>query len=368
MMSQHRMPSTAAAASEKRDFRKPGSTSDLSSRTCRSMSLKMSSTMILQPSCSPKKLTLLPTTGPRSRRTGDSRDVKHVRNLRSALVANTGSSAGVTTAGTSGSVLRGEMRSSRPTKYRFYKFLRVLGSFPGSRILRFSGSQVLEPPNRVEPENLRTSNALVNRFSGSDSLAGGRGRRRRRCNGRRLRRRLALGRRGALALHVNAAPEVRPFRDGDARRDDVAINRTVVTDVNFVARGDIACHFAEDDYRFCKDLCLDAAVGTDRQHVVAQLNGSLDMTFDGQIFAAVQLALDDDRFSDVHNVFLHKMGDFGTRTGGHHRRLRWCWRRGRLSSRRTDCFITFPHVILRLSSSQEASRCLLALSGRKAPS
>src|SRR6059058_2744967 len=41
---------------------------------------------ILQPSRSPKKVTLDPTTGPRSKRTGDSRDVKLLRNFRSALV------------------------------------------------------------------------------------------------------------------------------------------------------------------------------------------------------------------------------------------------------------------------------------------
>ena len=41
----------------------------------------MSSTKILQPSCSPKKLTLLPTTGPRSSSTGDSRDVSDGQEL-----------------------------------------------------------------------------------------------------------------------------------------------------------------------------------------------------------------------------------------------------------------------------------------------
>src|SRR4051812_32083142 len=78
----------------------------------------MSSTRILQPSCSPKKLTLLPTTGPRSSSTGDSREVSEVRNFRSALVAKTGSAdvPGAAAAGCSSvSTLRVEMRSSRPT-------------------------------------------------------------------------------------------------------------------------------------------------------------------------------------------------------------------------------------------------------------
>src|ERR1700741_3141016 len=82
---------------------------------CRSRSANRSSTMILHPSSSPKKLTLLPTTGPRSSRTGDSRDVRQVRNLCSALVAKTGSSAaGGAATGGSNSLLRGAMRSRRP--------------------------------------------------------------------------------------------------------------------------------------------------------------------------------------------------------------------------------------------------------------
>ena len=47
-----------------------------------------SSRMILQPSRSPKNVTFEPTTGPRSIRTGDSRDVRVARNFRSALVGN----------------------------------------------------------------------------------------------------------------------------------------------------------------------------------------------------------------------------------------------------------------------------------------
>ena len=91
MRSQQRMPSTDAVGLRKalREER-PAARRAVLSRTWRSRSAKMSSTKILQPSCSPKKLTLLPTTGPRSSRTGDSRAVSDVRNLRSALVAKTG--------------------------------------------------------------------------------------------------------------------------------------------------------------------------------------------------------------------------------------------------------------------------------------
>ena len=42
--------------------------------------------------------------------------------------------------------------------------------------------------------------------------------------------------------------------------------------------------------------------GADRQHVLAQLDLALDLPFDGQILAAVELALDDDGFADVHSI------------------------------------------------------------------
>src|ERR1051326_5594747 len=80
------------------------------------MSAKRSSTKILQPSCSPKKVTLPPTTDPRSINTGEGRDVRQLRNFLSALVAKIGSATG--RAGlvrTSGSGRFGAMRSKSPT-------------------------------------------------------------------------------------------------------------------------------------------------------------------------------------------------------------------------------------------------------------
>ncbi len=65
---------------------------------------------------------------------------------------------------------------------------------------------------------------------------------------------------------------------------------------------------------FANTCALMRAVRADRQDVLAQLNRAFDVTFDGQILAAVQLALDDDRFPDVHDVLLHVMARLGTRT------------------------------------------------------
>ena len=74
-------------------------------------------------------------------------------------------------------------------------------------------------------------------------------------------------------------------------------------------------HFAEHDDRLGEDLCLDPTVGSDRQHVFAELDGAFDVTFDGQVFAAVQLAFDDDGLADVHDVFLHGVPRFGSLGG-----------------------------------------------------
>src|SRR4051812_42484134 len=124
----------------------------------------MSSTKILQPSCSPKKLTLLPTTGPRSSRMGDSRVVSEARNLRSALVPKTGSSPGADApgapgAGASSSFLRGAMRPNSPTGDRVQgSAFTVQGSRSGSSsvLVLGSGSVLIRftPEPRTLPEPL----------------------------------------------------------------------------------------------------------------------------------------------------------------------------------------------------------------------
>ncbi|MNC98935.1 hypothetical protein D3C83_170490 [compost metagenome] len=70
----------------KRLARNAGKSAIRSSRACRSMSLEMSSTRILQPSSSPKKLTLGPTTGPRSSNCGCECVARLARNRGSAFV------------------------------------------------------------------------------------------------------------------------------------------------------------------------------------------------------------------------------------------------------------------------------------------
>ena len=141
---------------------------------------------------------------------------------------------------------------------------------------------------------------------------------------------------------------MRAFGDGDARRHDVAIHRPVIADVDLVAGRDVPGHLAENDHRLREDLRLDPPVRADCEHVIAQLNCAFDVTFDSEILAAVELALDDDRFPNVHDVLLHVMARLWRTRAGPRRCWRGGLRRSRLSARRSDRFIAFPHVYLRL--------------------
>ena len=96
------------------------------------------------------------------------------------------------------------------------------------------------------------------------------------------------------ALHVDAAAEVRAFGNGDARRGDVAVDRAVVANVDLFRRRDVARHFAQDDDRLREDFGLDLAVRPDGQDVVLEIDPAFDVAFDREVFAAAQLALDDD--------------------------------------------------------------------------
>ena len=70
----------------------------------------------------------------------------------------------------------------------------------------------------------------------------------------------------------------------------------------FSRRGDVAGDLAEDDHGLGEYLRLDLAVRADRQHVLPKLDLAFDLAFDGEILAAVQLALDDHGFADIHGL------------------------------------------------------------------
>src|SRR5690606_26187992 len=116
--------------------------------------------------------------------------------------------------------------------------------------------------------------------------------------GRRGRRRLRGLR--AVALHVDAAAEVRAVGNRNARRREVAVDRPCIADIDLLRCRDVAADFALDDDRLREDLGLDAAVGADGQHVLTQFDLAVDLPFDREVFTAAQFAFDDDGLADVH--------------------------------------------------------------------
>ena len=108
-------------------------------------------------------------------------------------------------------------------------------------------------------------------------------------------------------------------------------------------RRHVAVHLAEHDQGLGEHLGLDLAVRPNGEHVVFQLDLAFDLTLDGQILTPVQLAFDDDRLSNIHDVSPGLRPRLGLRC---RRRLTLDGRTGRgyLTARRLYRFITFPHV------------------------
>src|SRR5688500_10640767 len=159
------------------------------------MSEAMSSTRMRQPSCSPKNVTLLPTTGPRSRSNGFSLLCRQLRNFCSALVAYAASATLVTDV------------SAAPAASATLREPRMPNKSVSERVDSAIGQL------RADALSLRLLRRLV-----------------------RLRRRLTLRlpllwlirlglrlHRGARAgtLHIDAAAEMRALGDGHARRGGI---------------------------------------------------------------------------------------------------------------------------------------------------
>src|SRR5262245_4800215 len=102
--------------------------------------------MILQPSCSPKKLTLVPTTGPKSRSTGCDRALKPAMKRASTLVGCTGASE-APTSDSACSLRRRENRSESATDLGEQRSLETL-----ARIQRSQTRSASAPPLGAEPK------------------------------------------------------------------------------------------------------------------------------------------------------------------------------------------------------------------------
>src|SRR5262245_59500091 len=97
--------------------------------------------------------------------------------------------------------------------------------------------------------------------------------------------------------HVDAALEVRAVSDGKSRCCDVSFDRPLLLDLDLLSSCQVTNHLTEDDDRFRGDLSLDLPMLADREHVIAKLDLAFDSPVDCQVFAAAQLAFDNDAFS-----------------------------------------------------------------------
>src|SRR5688572_19337625 len=180
------------------------------------MSAAMSSTRMRQPSCSPKKVTLLPTTGPRSRSNGLSLPFRQLKNFCSALVAYATSATLVTDVSVA-PVASTTLREPRMPNKSVSE--RVDSAIDQLRADALSLRLLLRVRLRLRLVWLR------------------------RCRLRLARLGLLLRLRDTGPLHVDAAAEMCAFGDRHAGRRDIAVHRAVVANVDFFRCRDVAGHF-----------------------------------------------------------------------------------------------------------------------------
>src|SRR5262245_17034892 len=265
------MPSTVSGSCLNRVDKNAGNWSAISPFTCRSMSAATSSTRMRHPSCSPKNVTLLPTTGPRSMMVGFSRVCRCLRNLPSALVGLSGSCGSTVFSAAAAPVSSRRRLPRKPNKSENDRVVSDISATP----FVCSGADFLPAGSRCR---------------GGRSGASGRslGRRRLRLSGR--------------ALHIDAAAEVSALGNRDARRNDVAVDRAVVANVHLFGCRYVAGYFAQHNDCLREEFGPDLSVGPNSQDVVTEFDAAFDVPLDRQVFAATQLTFDDHRFPYVHLV------------------------------------------------------------------
>src|SRR6266853_130170 len=93
-------------------------------------------------------------------------------------------------------------------------------------------------------------------------------------------------------VDLDATLELRAVFDANARRGNVADDRSIALDVDTVASVHIADHFSVDDIFACMNLRSELRRGPDGESVAAQRDGSIYFSIDLQIFSAGDVSLD----------------------------------------------------------------------------
>ena len=110
-----------------------------------------------------------------------------------------------------------------------------------------------------------------------------------------------LGGRLTRLLDVDASLEISAFLDDDAGCHQVPHDRPGLADRNVVHRTDLPFDHADHNDFLGVNIGLHLTVGSDRQVVIPQLDGSLYLPVDIEVLTAGQFALDVNGFSDVRD-------------------------------------------------------------------
>jgi len=101
-----------------------------------------------------------------------------------------------------------------------------------------------------------------------------------------------LGRLATLA-DVDATLEVRAVFNRDAGGDNVASQRAVAANVDAVAGGEVAAHFAQHNDLAGADIGRYYAIPAHRDPVAGKIDGAFDAAINIKRFGACDLALND---------------------------------------------------------------------------
>src|ERR1700677_523118 len=159
--------------------------------------------------------------------------------------------------------------------------------------------------------------------------------------------------RAALATFadINSALEECAVFDGDAGRDNITGEGTIAADIDAIAGGKIAAHFAEDHDFTRVDVGRDYTIAADGDAIAGQADGAFDAAIDVERLRSSHLALDHQRLADG-SLVRGSGGSGGRRTRRSGRLVRHHCRRARGMNNRT---------LLRLSGTSGGLRLIRRL-------
>jgi hypothetical protein len=99
-------------------------------------------------------------------------------------------------------------------------------------------------------------------------------------------------------LHFDAALHEGAIFHADALGDDIAGQRSFAANIKTIAASDVALNLAHDHDFASGNVCGDAAVSSDGNAVIVQVDGALDFPVHIKRFGSADFALDHQRAAD----------------------------------------------------------------------